>query len=127
MDSEPLRLNYFNPEQDPLLYRCACGDCDARPTPQLLLFLDKARHYARIPFIITSGPRCHDHNIEVGGSKTSEHITGQAADVRAQTSRERFFIVDAALKTGFERIGIGRDFIHLGLSPNHDSQVIWLY
>ena len=39
-------------------------------------------HYGR-PIIITSGFRCEKLNKAVGGSPTSQHVLGQAADIRS--------------------------------------------
>ena len=44
------------------------------------LFLQPLRDMLAAPVIITSGYRCRDLNREVGGSDTSWHLTGCAAD-----------------------------------------------
>ena len=95
--------------------------------------LDKARGYSDSKFVITSGYRTAEHNAAIG-SKSDNHPSGRAADIAATTSKERYDIISALLKAGFNRIGINfaRKFIHVDSngtdyggtkSPN----VIWHY
>jgi len=42
---------------------------------------DLADHFGDVIYI-NSGCRCEEHNKNVGGSKTSQHLLGRAADVR---------------------------------------------
>ncbi len=44
--------------------------------------LDPLREHLGCPIIITSGYRCRDLNRDVGGSPTSQHLLGLAADFR---------------------------------------------
>tara|TARA_R100000664_G_C2643792_1_gene67564 strand:- start:84 stop:545 length:462 start_codon:yes stop_codon:yes gene_type:complete len=43
--------------------------------------LQPVRDYFQKPMIISSGFRCEELNIKIGGSKTSQHVFGQAADI----------------------------------------------
>ena len=45
--------------------------------------LDPLREAYGKPIIVSSGFRCEKLNTAVGGSKTSQHKTGQAADIRS--------------------------------------------
>lgn len=98
-----------------------------------LAMLDDARGIAGIPFTITSGFRTPSHNAYVGGvqpsnkSKGSSHLYGYAADIAAPTSRQKYVIIDALLKAGFNRIGIANTFIHVDNDPEKDPDVIWTY
>lgn len=47
--------------------------------------LQPLREYMNRPIIITSGYRSYDVNKRVGGSKTSQHCKGEAADLTAGT------------------------------------------
>ena len=47
--------------------------------------LQPLREYMNRPIIVTSGYRSYDVNKRVGGSKTSAHMTGRAADITAGT------------------------------------------
>ena len=88
-----------------------------------------AREYANVPFIVNSGYRCPKRNAdpEVGSSETSSHPKGFAGDIRSVRSRHRWHLIDGLYRAGFERIGVGTDFIHADDDPDKDPAVIWLY
>lgn len=77
--------------------------------------------------IVTSGYRCAKHNKEVGGSETSSHLKGLAWDVAVKDSRIRYRILNAAIRMGIHRIGIGKTFLHLDIDRSKDPRVIWMY
>lgn len=77
--------------------------------------------------LVTSGYRCETHNAEVGGSGTSSHLKGLAWDVSCGRSRLRYRVIAAAIRIGIDRIGIGKDFIHLDIDRRKASRVIWVY
>ncbi len=89
--------------------------------------LVETRIIANIPFRITSGYRTPKHNKKVGGEANSAHTKGYAADIVARTNVERFIIVSAALKVGFNRIGIGNSYVHLDNDPSLPKNVMWDY
>ena len=88
---------------------------------------DTARHIAEVAFSVESGFRCIPHNIDVGGKPTSAHIFGLGGDIVCNNSRNRFLMLDALIKAGFERIGIGKTFIHADDDQTKDPKVAWLY
>jgi len=92
-----------------------------------LIMLDKAREIAALPFHINSGFRTKDHNNRVGGSPYSSHMKGWAVDIRVDSNQARFRIVDALLKAGFTRIGMGVNFIHCDCDPSKPARTIWTY
>lgn len=49
--------------------------------------LDPLREAWGAPIIVTSGYRCRQLNTIVGGSKSSQHCLGQAADIRTVSDR----------------------------------------
>lgn len=110
-------------------FKCpCCGELlDSLPFRAFLAKLQDARSMARTPFVITSGYRCPKHNKTVRGERDSSHLKGLAADIRAQTSSERFAIVDGLIKAGFTRIGIGRNFTHVDMDISKPQLVMWLY
>lgn len=88
---------------------------------------DTAREIAGIPFVINCAYRSVDWEKRKGRAGTSAHTLGRAIDIRCNSDRNRFLIVDALVKAGFKRIGIAKTFIHADDSPNHSQQIIWLY
>ena len=48
----------------------------------LVLWLDLLRRAWGAPVLVNSGWRCEEHNAQVGGSKSSRHKIGCAADIR---------------------------------------------
>lgn len=87
--------------------------------PEFVDLLDKARGFADISFVITSGFRTPEKNKEVGGSPTSGHLDGTAADIRAQNWVEVRKIVDGASKAGITGITVytNSKHVHLDLKP----------
>jgi len=90
--------------------------------------LDLARHYAGIPFIITSDFRTAVHNADIGGAKDSPHLYGKAVDIRVHNSRERFMIVHALLRAGFRRIGVYDHHVHCDTvsDDTHPETAMWV-
>jgi len=115
-------MRYFQNSE----FKCPCCGEEHMDT-NFLGLLDSARHIAGVPFKINSGYRCEKHNKEVGGVPESEHTTGEGADIAVTDSYHRFLILSSLLEVGFDRIGIGKDFIHVGYSIHLPSEVIWTY
>jgi len=115
---------YFKLEE----FQCKCGECAmGEPSPDLVARLDALRDMLRRPVIINSGIRCQKANRKVGGVSSSAHLTGEAADLACATSRERWLMVNAALKCGFRRLGMGKTFVHVDVSQDLNPDVIWAY
>jgi len=108
---------HFNELQDPKMVGL---------DKNLMLMLDKAREYAEIPFIITSGVRSIFSNREVGGVEDSSHLKGLACDIECENSTQRFYIINGALKAGFRRIGIGKGHIHLDIDTAKPQYLLFL-
>lgn len=94
--------------------------------------LDVARDIAGFPFIITSGFRTIEHNRKLlqqgyAASPRSSHLLGWAVDIAVPNSRKRFLMLEALLDAGFNRIGIGDEFIHVDMDPNKSPNTIWTY
>ena len=95
--------------------------------PKFMDMLQNARTAAKMPFKITSGYRSESHNKKVGGSKTSSHLFGVAADISTTSSGQRLTIVKALLGAGFTRIGIGENFIHVDCDSNKPDSMFDYY
>ncbi len=94
------------------------------------IFIDKltfAREMAGIPFKINSGYRTIEHNSAVGGSTTSSHLRGYAADIACTRNEDRALILESLWAAGFSRIGIGRTFIHVDCDPDKYIHRVWIY
>ena len=77
-------ITYFKREE----MRCKCGGryCNGfyhEPKQQLMELLDAAREHFGVPVHIVSGLRCPEWNRIQGGVANSQHMYGEAADVRA--------------------------------------------
>ena len=89
--------------------------------------LDTARDLAGIPFVINSAYRSVEYEKKHGRKGTSAHTLGCAVDIKCTTSANRMTIVSALIKAGFNRIGIGKTYIHADDSPKHAQNVMWDY
>ena len=76
---------------------------------------------------LTSGYRTKSHNKKVGGVKSSSHTKGLAVDIACVDSRSRFIIINALEEVGFNRLGIGKTFIHCDIDIDKPKNVYWLY
>ena len=107
-------------------FNCICCGKDEMDK-DFLERLDKAREWANTPFVISSGYRCKKHNKEVGGSSTSSHLKGIAADIVVMDSNQRYKILLGLLCVGFNRVGLGESFVHVDLDESKTQRVIWVY
>jgi zinc D-Ala-D-Ala carboxypeptidase len=65
-------------------FTCKGSDCCGNVSPvslELIFRLQDLRDHLNRPLIISSGFRCRPHNHNVGGSPTSLHMFGMAADI----------------------------------------------
>ena len=116
-----MKLNYFDIEE----FSCSCGCGKNNINEEFTKLLDNARSRAGVPFVINSGVRCSKHNLAIGGSPTSSHKLGLAADIRAEDSMTRFKIVEALLKVGIKRIGIYPTFVHADVDYEKPQCMMW--
>lgn len=102
---------------------CSIDDMDK----DFIDLLDAGRQIAGIPFVINSGYRTVEHELEQGRDGKSSHTKGLAVDIKAEGSRQRYLIIDALMKVGFTRIGVDDEFVHVDGDTEKDQQVIWTY
>lgn len=105
--SENFRLDEF---------KCKCGKCDPiLVDDQLIIYLQKIRDHFGKRVNVNSGYRCAKHNADpkVGGSPSSHHVKGMAADIRVEgvTPEE---VARYAESIGIQRIGLYDNFVHIG-------------
>lgn len=70
----------------------------------LAAVLELVRAAVNEPVIVTSGYRSPEHNARVGGSKTSDHMTMEAVDIRVGRMPShllRTFVEEAFRRSGF--------------------------
>ena len=116
------QIKHFTPEEFDSPGELGSG---LRMNIEFVKLLDQGREKTGFPWHINSGVRSELHNIEVGG-KGPEHVEGLAADVRAD-AQQKFKILQWAYGVGIKRIGVGKDYIHLGFSFTLPQEVVWTY
>lgn len=89
--------------------------------------LDAMRLITGVPMILTSAYRSFDWEISKGRTGTGDHPQGKGADIQCTTTGQRHRFLNAAIRAGFSRIGIGKNFIHVGSGNNLPEKVVWLY
>lgn len=109
--------------------RCRRPDCDAvtEPDPVLLSMLDRLRDDLGSALVITSGLRCPYWNAREGGQPDSGHLVGTEADLSCPSSAYRFRLLGVIFRSNVPRVGIGADFIHVGIRSPLPQDVAWTY
>ena len=108
--------------------RFACKCCSRNIIDPRVVTLHRAIEMDVLESItVNSGCRCERYNKKIGGSPTSSHLRGLAWDVDCDGSTMRYRILNAAIKLGIDRIGIGKGYLHLDIDRQKDRRVIWLY
>ena len=100
-------------------FRCGCGCGLLNIEQPLLCACGQLRRIVERPIHVVSGSRCPWHNQYVGGSQTSLHMAGMAADIRCPSMPFPAFVM-ACLAIHPEYIrGVGLTFdsetIHIDL------------
>ena len=96
---------------------------------ELIDFLNPMREAWGSPIIINSGYRCPELNKAVGGSKTSVHMKGWAADIYPQNNKMsefKQFCLDYCKDKLFDQLIIEKsgstEWIHVGIFNNKKEQ-----
>lgn len=74
--------------------------------------------------IITSGYRCKALNARVDGTKTSQHLTGEAADIRVKDMKQAIYILQYL---PFDQVIVYDTFIHVSYSETRSRKLIINY
>ena len=92
--------------------------------------LDPLREAYGKPIIVTSGFRCERLNKLVNGSKTSQHRTGQAADIRTVEDtieeNKKLFDLVQKLNLPYDQLidEYNYDWVHVSYSPRNRKQIL---
>ena len=90
--------------------------------------LDPLREAYGKPIIVSSGYRCPKLNAAVGGAASSQHVKGEAADIRsvADTPEENKKLFDLIVKLGLPYDQLineyNYDWVHVSFGPRHRRQ-----
>ncbi len=117
--SKNFKLNEFD---------CKCNRCNkVLLDTKLVELLQKIRDHFGASVNVNSGYRCKTHNKEVGGSTSSHHMKGTAADIRVEGVEPRE-VAKYAESIGIKRIGLYEgdaegNFVHIG---SGSTKKFWL-
>lgn len=133
-DAQWDQLQYF--KKDEFTCKCGCGRNEMKWS--FMLELDNLRHFAGIPFVISSGYRCPEHNSKTSSTgKTGPHTTGQAADILVFGHNAQK-LLSQIHRVGITGIGLSQSsktphkdrFIHVDNLSNeggHPRPWVWTY
>jgi zinc D-Ala-D-Ala carboxypeptidase len=122
------------------LQRTSTGLNNAAPSRALTclqilvqFFLDPLRKHLDRPIRVTSGYRAAQVNRAIGGSKTSRHMTGEAADFKVNLSHDELLSEITSLGLSFDQLifyapkrgGHVHVQICAGAPSKHRHQVLW--
>ena len=92
--------------------------------------LDPLREVYGAPIIVTSGYRCGRLNKAVGGAAKSQHMYGQAADIRTVSDKpsdnKKLFDLIRELKLPYDQLidEYGYNWVHVSYSSRHRRQIL---
>ena len=96
----------------------ACKCCgEVKVNRKLLITLEKLRLRVGVPIIITSGYRCPKHNKEVGGVSNSQHLYGNAIDIKIKTYSPAQ-VAKLAEECGFTWTKVYSTWTHIDIREN---------
>jgi hypothetical protein len=103
---------------------------DNLPTPQVLFNLKYGCQYLLEParrevgaIIVNSGYRNEAYNREVGGVRNSQHLLGQAADIRPKDPRQFQRLVDFLRACDYtDQLLTGPGWLHISWTPFADPR-----
>ena len=121
-DGETLLSRSFRAKE----FACKDGTDPLFVDSELVQVLQAIRDHFGAPVVITSGYRTPAHNAKVGGSKSSQHLLGRAADIQvASTSVEDVAAYAESLLHNWGGVGrypvkAGRakGWVHVDTRPN---------
>ena len=113
-------LNHFQLTENFNLREFQCKHCgQVKISSRLVAMLEALRQKLGVPFMITSGYRCDDHNMRVGGAINSYHVQGLACDIACPKGFTVEEFANICLKHGFTGVGAypAQNFVHVDVRP----------
>lgn len=92
--------------------------------------LDPLREAYGNPIIVTSGYRCAELNKAVNGAPKSQHVKGEAADIRTLSDRpqdnKKLFDLALKLNLPFDQLidEYGFNWVHISFSKRHNRKQV---
>ena len=89
--------------------------------------LQPLRDHLGRPVVISSGYRCRELNEKVGGAKNSQHMRGEAADIRVKDSREltetmRFIMDETEFDQLIREKSATGEWVHVSYKRNGNNR-----
>lgn len=108
------------------------ADEDVKRRLELLVenILDPLRAAWGAPLIVTSGYRCPKLNAAVGGAKSSQHMSGEAVDIRTVSDlpaeNKKLFDMIQKLRLPYDQLidEYGYNWVHVSYGPRNRRQVL---
>lgn len=94
-----------------------CGFDEINPV--LVEILDQIREHLDIPCKVTSGCRCEKHNKAVGGAPRSQHLLGNAADIKFKGITPAL-VAELAIQYGATGTKVYNTFTHVDCRPGDE-------
>lgn len=88
--------------------------------------LDPLRDLIGCPILVSSGYRCHLLNKAVGGSKNSQHMYGQAADILVPGLPSKYLYKMIMEHFEYDQCILYKDFVHVSYkeSGNRHQSIV---
>ncbi|MBP5498425.1 MAG: DUF882 domain-containing protein [Muribaculaceae bacterium] len=133
-------MKYFTFEELTRSETAKARGIDNSPTPEIKAnlemlvdkVLDPLRERWGAPIIVTSGYRCPSLNKAVGGAKSSQHMKGEAADIKAKSGCRsdniRLFKLIKSAGLPFDQLIDEKNYswIHVSYGPRQRRQILHL-
>ena len=115
-------MKYFKENE----FKMGREPCFNKMNPYLIAQLDYLRKSVGKPFVITSSFRSEKYNKTTGGSKSSQHLLGNAVDISTKgfTGKDKACLVLRALDLELS-VGVSKNFIHIDCRNTGSS--LWGY
>ena len=100
-------------------FTCSCSCGLSSVNPALVEILQDLRDHFKATVKVTSGLRCESLNERVGGSPTSKHMSGDAADIKVAGYRPSD-VYDYLDDNHPDTLGLGlyRSWVHVDVRVN---------